>query len=621
MGFFDPFSGAADVGELKSDLSSLKSDVETHTNNNDIHVTASDKSNWDSKLDKNQGTENSGKVLGTNANGEVIPLNGYGFEYDEETKMLKYGTDPTSNLNQGIGLDDTLSKRGYAADAGAVGELKEDLNAKTEELSYVTNGLQDQIDDIRTISTQSTWTWVMSHISTNGKLTPNNNKNIVFENPVYATANSTISVDTGYKYQYALYDKDTGAFIIRVAWKTDATTLNADYKIRVEISDLSESVLTDYSIAEHLHANIYSSYVPTKTKVIENSANIERIESTVFEFEKEDKNALRQSNNIVNAIGIDSFKEKVLEVAEPTAYKAWSFVGVAGGKLICLYSVGKSHTDTKSSINYKTSENGVIWSSEREIISTDSQRDNVTGKGYDNDGNFIFWVRRGNPGASTTKFELYKTVDGNTFEMVSSNLFATAKGHIGDIVNVEGHGMFAFWNNYGDTRSWGYVKSTDNGVTWTETTIEVGQTKTDCPVEMSPVYLGNGKILVIGRQDWNGNYGMFQIQSDDYCETFTKSSCNINHSGATPSILYDSNTDTLSLYYFVRASGELKLITTLSTTIWDNPTSWDAGTVIATVDGRGADAGNVNACKFGDLQIASFYSGKNPNTGVYLVIE
>ena len=127
MGFFDPFSGAADVGELKSDLSSVKNDVEAHINNNDIHVTTADKSNWNSKLDKNQGIENSGKVLGTNANGEVIALNGYGFEYNEETKMLKYGTDPTTNLNQGIGLDDTLSKRGYAADAGAVGELKEDL--------------------------------------------------------------------------------------------------------------------------------------------------------------------------------------------------------------------------------------------------------------------------------------------------------------------------------------------------------------------------------------------------------------------------------------------------------------------------------------------------------------
>lgn len=157
MGFFDPFCEAADVDELKSDLNSVKSDVETHTNNNDIHVTASDKSNWNSKLDKNQGTENSGKVLGTNANGEVIPINGYGFEYDEETKMLKYGTDPTSNLNQGIGLDDTLSKRGYAADAGAVGELKGDLvkledyvdmpfsDSKTLPVMY---NMQTYIDDI-----------------------------------------------------------------------------------------------------------------------------------------------------------------------------------------------------------------------------------------------------------------------------------------------------------------------------------------------------------------------------------------------------------------------------------------------------------------------------------------
>ena len=100
------------------DDSQIKSDVNTLTEN---------------KLDKNQGIENSGKVLGTNANGEVIPLNGYGFEYDEETKMLKYGTDPTSNLNQGIGLDDTLSKRGYAADAGAVSELKEDLGQLSED--------------------------------------------------------------------------------------------------------------------------------------------------------------------------------------------------------------------------------------------------------------------------------------------------------------------------------------------------------------------------------------------------------------------------------------------------------------------------------------------------------
>ena len=207
MGFFDPFGGAADIGELKSDLSSLKSDVKTHTNDNDIHVTASDKSNWNSKLDKNQGSENSGKVLGTNANGEVIPLNGYGFEYDEETKMLKYGTDPTSNLNQGIGLDDTLSKRGYAADAGAVGELKEDL---TQLNNAVINGENIDID----VNWESG-----SYVCKTGEMPTKTNSMTTRQRSGFTLKEDTnISVTDGYRLFVCLLNSDgtcvnTGAFI------------------------------------------------------------------------------------------------------------------------------------------------------------------------------------------------------------------------------------------------------------------------------------------------------------------------------------------------------------------------------------------------------------------------
>ena len=52
----------------------------------------------------------------------------YGFEYNEEAKKLVYGTDPTTVLNQGIGLDDTLSKKGFAADSAAVGEIIGDIS-------------------------------------------------------------------------------------------------------------------------------------------------------------------------------------------------------------------------------------------------------------------------------------------------------------------------------------------------------------------------------------------------------------------------------------------------------------------------------------------------------------
>lgn len=114
----------------------IKEKIAEHTDNTNVHVTTTDKSNWNNKVDSNQGTSNAGKLLGTNSSGDVVAIQGYGFEYNEETKMLEYGTDPTTNLNQGIGLDNTLSKKGYAAEASAVGELKSDLDR------YFTTGNQ-----------------------------------------------------------------------------------------------------------------------------------------------------------------------------------------------------------------------------------------------------------------------------------------------------------------------------------------------------------------------------------------------------------------------------------------------------------------------------------------------
>lgn len=82
----------------------------------------------DKKLDKNQGTENSGKIAGIDESGDIVPMISQGVTYNEETQCLEYGVDEKINLNVGIQLDDTLSKVGYAADAAKVGELKSNLS-------------------------------------------------------------------------------------------------------------------------------------------------------------------------------------------------------------------------------------------------------------------------------------------------------------------------------------------------------------------------------------------------------------------------------------------------------------------------------------------------------------
>lgn len=83
------------------------------------------------KLDKNQGSENSGKIAGINESGDIVPMFPVSVDYNEETNFLEFGSDQKMELNKGINLDSTLTKTGYAADAGTVGEitnsLKEDI--------------------------------------------------------------------------------------------------------------------------------------------------------------------------------------------------------------------------------------------------------------------------------------------------------------------------------------------------------------------------------------------------------------------------------------------------------------------------------------------------------------
>ena len=224
------------------DDSQIKSDVNTLTEN---------------KLDKNQGIENSGKVLGTNANGEVIPLNGYGFEYDEETKMLKYGTDPTSNLNQGIGLDDTLSKRGYAADAGAVGELKEDLSDIKDNTNLI--AFQEKTTTVGGVSVSTTRN---GNIELSGTATIDGGRLNKICNPFTLPAGTyTISSDVT---NLIIEDNATNAVISFASVKGNTFTLDNDTAVYFSVNLVKGRT---YSISGNVMLNVgsYMPFIPTTT--------------------------------------------------------------------------------------------------------------------------------------------------------------------------------------------------------------------------------------------------------------------------------------------------------------------------------------------------------------------
>lgn len=109
----------------------------------------STKEETEKKLNKNQGINNAGKITGINADGDIVPVFPTGVQYNEETNLLEFGTDPNM-LNKGIQLDATLKKSGYAADSAAVGEnidsLKEDISTKISKF-YASNQGETHLSD------------------------------------------------------------------------------------------------------------------------------------------------------------------------------------------------------------------------------------------------------------------------------------------------------------------------------------------------------------------------------------------------------------------------------------------------------------------------------------------
>lgn len=139
-------------------------------------------------------------------------------------------------------------------------------------------------------------------------------------------------------------------------------------------------------------------------------------------------------------------------------------------------------------------------------------------------------------------------------------------------------------------------------------------------MEMSAVYLGDGKILVVGRFEGKGSAAMWQMESSDYGRNWTRRPTNIQQYGNTPKIIYDAKSGKVSLYIYNRATGDLEYREIAADKIWNNPLGWPSAAILTTKN-KGYDAGNVSACVFGDMQVATFYAGDSANTGIYCFLK
>lgn len=237
-----------------------------------------------------------------------------------------------------------------------------------------------------------------------------------------------------------------------------------------------------------------------------------------------------------------------------------------GEKLVCVYSRGTAHTineDARAVYARTSSDHGKTWTEETIVANTPDHGEVAVGKGLDSTGAMLLWVRRI---GDAWNHDLYRSIDGVNFSLVSTPELAVTPVQITDVFSVPEVGLMALWfgGSYaeGTNHAWGTMTSRDDGATWTQTTVESDLTKAAWPTEPSAVYLGDGRILAIGRTEQGGPTtarSQFQMVSTDYGATWTRHQTNIGEvTISTPSLILDAETGLLSNYYYERGRGILR---------------------------------------------------------------
>ncbi len=312
-------------------------------------------------------------------------------------------------------------------------------------------------------------------------------------------------------------------------------------------------------------------------------------------------------------------------VQEAKGYNSWPMIQAIGEKLVCVYSRGSGHTigeDARAVYARTSTDGGKTWTAETVVANTRGYGEVEVGKGLDSAGAMLLWVRRI---GKDSKHDLYRTSDGVKFALVATPALAVTPVQITDVFAVPTVGLMALWfaGNYGNdgtNHSWGMLISGDNGATWKQTPVESGLTKAQWPTEPSAVYLGDGKLLAIGRTETGG--AQFQMISTDYGRTWTREQTNIGDvSASTPSLILDIETGLLSNYYYQRGkAGLLRRRVVAPDRVFNHPLNWPVSEPVAAGSQITFDAGNANATAIKGTHYVSFYSGKAPDTAILLSV-
>jgi len=422
---------------------------------------------------------------------------------------------------------------------------------------------------------------------------------------------------------------------IVVTTTDEATSPTYEDVYRVHLSQMVEdaSFTARYSLGNPVRTTLPAAPFHSRTIVLESYYEVEPNAPLSVRIQREPGDP---ADSFTRPTGLAMVKVTPLKalakprvVQEGDGYDSWPMIQAIGEKLVCVYSRGSAHTigeDARAVYARTSTDNGKTWTTETVVANTPRYGEVAVGKGLDSTGAMFLWVRRI---GSEWNHDLYRTTDGVTFALVATPKLDVAPVQITDIFAVPTVGLMALWfaGSYGDggpNHSWGTLTSSDNGATWEQTTIESELTKSQWPTEPAAVYLGDSKILAVGRTEMGGSSStrsQFQMVSSDYGATWTRAQTNIGDVLiSTPSLILDAETGLLSNYYYQRGRGILRRRVVDPDSVFGNPLNWPVSEAVATGSQIAIDAGNANATVIGDTHFVTFYSGEAPDTSILVSV-
>ena len=321
-----------------------------------------------------------------------------------------------------------------------------------------------------------------------------------------------------------------------------------------------------------------------------------------------------------------STPDGVYKVEAEPGYNCWPMIQPVGRRLICIYTIGKAHDPSeKGRAAYaKYSDDGAKTWSERVLIDMDeSYGTSSIGKGLDEEGNALFWIRR--MGAKQ-RMALYRTRNGKDIELISTPVLDPLPMQITDIYHTP-DGLECLWfsDDYDRekaNKSWGVLTSRDGGLSWQQRVVEKDLSLSQWPTEPSVIVYGDGRLLAIARSE-GGTGNQFQLTSTDWGKTWKKARTNISDvQKSTPTLILDKESGLVHNYYYQRGAGLLKVRVADAGQIFSAPDSWPEAEIVAQGGReRPYDSGNANAVSRKNKHYITYYSGDPVNCEVLVAVR